>query len=147
LAKHRRQTAGAETEAGLILVVEDIAAARELTCHTLRAEKWEVMEACDGLEALAAVARRVPRAIILDLMMPNMDGFEFVAELRRNPAWREIPIVVLTAKVLSDEDRRRLNGGVQKIMAKGAGTREELMNELQQVIKTIAPAHHAAAHV
>ena len=67
-------------------------------------------------------------------MMPEMDGFEFVAEFRRHEAWRAIPIVVVTAKDLSAEDRERLNGYVERILQKGAYSREELLAEVRELV-------------
>ena len=72
--------------------------------------------------------------ILLDLMMPEMDGFEFVAEFRRHEAWRAIPIVVVTAKDLSQEDRERLNGHVQKILQKGTHGRDQLLAEVRELV-------------
>ena len=72
--------------------------------------------------------------ILLDLMMPEMDGFEVVAELRRHEAWRTIPIVVVTAKELTAEDRQRLNGYVERILEKGAYTRDTLLAEVRDLV-------------
>jgi CheY-like chemotaxis protein len=68
--------------------------------------------------------------------MPEMDGFEFVAEFRRHEAWRAIPIVVVTAKDLSAADRERLNGYVHKILQKGAYSREQLLAEVRELVAT-----------
>jgi CheY-like chemotaxis protein len=76
------------------------------------------------------MTEKLPDAILLDLMMPEMDGFEFLAELRRHATWRDIPVLVLTAKDLTDEDRRRLNGEVERVMQKGAYDRDELLREV-----------------
>jgi len=65
-------------------------------------------------------------------MMPEMDGFEFLEEMRRNPEWREIPVVVVTARELTDEDRRRLNGGVERIIQKT--DRDEMLHEVRSVL-------------
>jgi CheY-like chemotaxis protein len=70
----------------------------------------------------------------LDLLMPELDGFGFVAEIRRNPAWRAIPIVVVTAKDVTPEDRHRLNGQVETVIAKGGTTREELLTEVRELL-------------
>ena len=70
--------------------------------------------------------------IILDLMMPEMDGFEFMDELRRRPAWQDIPVVVITAKDLTEEDRDRLNGGVERIIQKS--DRDEMLRQLSREI-------------
>jgi CheY-like chemotaxis protein len=67
-------------------------------------------------------------------MMPEMDGFEFIAELRGKPEWRHIPVLVVTARDLSEEDRRRLSGGVQQIIQKGAYDRDALLSEVGRVL-------------
>jgi len=66
--------------------------------------------------------------------MPEMDGFEFLAELRRQVAWRDIPVVVLTAMDLTEEDRRRLSGEVERIIEKGAYGRDELLAEVGRLL-------------
>ena len=76
--------------------------------------------------------------ILLDLMMPEMDGFEFVAELRADAAWRAIPIVVITAKDLTPEDHERLNGYVARILQKGALSRETLLAEVRDLVAASA---------
>ena len=78
--------------------------------------------------------RLSPGLILLDLMMPEMDGFEFVVELHRHEAWRAIPVVVVTANELTTEDRRRLNGYVEKILQKGTYTRDALLREVGDLV-------------
>jgi signal transduction histidine kinase/DNA-binding response OmpR family regulator len=117
-----------------VLVVEDDAD----TCDTLRRmlekEGWTVSEAANGRVALAQVAARRPDVVLLDLMMPEMDGFEFVAELRKRQEWRTIPVVVVTAKDLTPEDRQRLSGHVEKILQKAASSREDLLREVRDLV-------------
>jgi signal transduction histidine kinase/CheY-like chemotaxis protein len=115
---------------GQVLVVEDHADLRELTRRMLEQEGCVVAEAENGRVALERVAENRPELIVLDLMMPEMDGFSFIEALRQNEAWRSIPIVVVTAKDLTVEDRQRLNGYVQYIIHKGSRVREELLQEL-----------------
>ena len=100
-------------------------------------------EAENGRAGLEALERRPPALVLLDLMMPVMDGWQFAAELRRHEAWRGIPIVVLTAKDLTLEDRRALDGEVQAMLTKGAVSPEELLHEIRAVIgpKGAEPAH------
>jgi signal transduction histidine kinase/CheY-like chemotaxis protein/HAMP domain-containing protein len=117
---------------GLILLVEDDDASRAVIRQALEGEGWAIAQAGNGRVALDRVAEARPDAIVLDLMMPEMDGFEFLAELRRQPAWRDIPVLVVTAMDLTDDDRRRLNGGVERIMQKGAHSRDELLGEVRQ---------------
>ncbi len=78
--------------------------------------------------------KNIPEIILLDLMMPVMDGFEFVAELRKNDAWRDISIIVITAKDLTEEDRTRLNGNVINILEKGAVNQDQLLSELRDQV-------------
>jgi CheY-like chemotaxis protein len=89
-----------------------------------------VAEAENGHVALDRVAENRPELIVLDLMMPEMDGFSFLEALRQNEAWRSIPTVVVTAKELTEEDRQRLNGYVQYIVNKGSHTQDELLREV-----------------
>jgi GAF domain-containing protein/CheY-like chemotaxis protein len=117
-----------------VLVVDDDVALRELLRRMLEPEGYTVVEAENGRIALERLRGVSPSVILLDLMMPEMDGFEFVAEFRRHDAWRTIPIVVITARDLSREDRERLNGYVQKILQKGAPGREELLAEVRDLV-------------
>ncbi len=123
-----------------ILVVEDDPATREMFRRTLEKEGWRVIEAATGRDALHSVAEDRPDLIILDLMLPEMDGFQVAEELRRNAAWHSIPIIVVTAKDLTDEDRRRLNGSVEKILQKGAQARDDLVREIRAVVRLSAKA-------
>ncbi len=118
-----------------VLVVEDDQDTRELLRRSLQREGWKVVEAENGRIGLDQVARDQPALIILDLMMPEVDGFGFVEGLRANPEWRSIPVVVLTAKQLSDEDHLRLNGSVERILQKSSTGREELLSELRSMLQ------------
>ncbi|HET7854558.1 MAG TPA: response regulator [Candidatus Methylomirabilis sp.] len=117
-----------------VLVVEDHAETREVLRRFLEREGWAVAEAANGREALQRVATHQPELIVLDLMMPEMDGFAFIEVLRQNAAWRAIPIVVVTAKDLTPDDHRRLNGRVEQILQKGAYGREELLREIRDLV-------------
>jgi CheY-like chemotaxis protein len=117
------------------LVVDDDAASRAVLRSVLEKESWIVAEAEDGRAALAAVADKTPDLILLDLMMPNMDGFEFAERLHRDSRFRTIPIVVITAKDLTDDDRRRLNGSVLRVVRKG-GSPEGLLQMLRGLTAT-----------
>jgi signal transduction histidine kinase/DNA-binding response OmpR family regulator len=117
-----------------VLVVEDEAVTREMLRRALEKEGWDVIEAEHGRAALELVAEARPGLILLDLMMPEMDGFEFVAELRQNEAWRVIPVVVVTAKDLTAQDRLRLNGYVEKILQKQAYSQDALLAEVRDLV-------------
>ncbi len=113
-----------------VLLVEDHAELRELMRRMLEQEGWVVAEAENGRVALERVAENRPELIVLDLMMPEMDGFSFLEELRQHEGWRSIPVIVVTAKDLTAEDRQRLNGYVQYVVNKGTRGRDELLQEL-----------------
>ena len=91
---------------------------------------WDVVEAENGQIALRCLSASRPDVIVLDLMMPEMDGFEFLEELRSRPQWRDIPVVVITAKDLTPEDRRRLNGDVERVVQKRASGLDDMLREV-----------------
>jgi len=116
------------------MLVEDNAANREMTRRQLQSAGWQVMEAENGVRALAKLEERTPNVILLDLMMPEMDGFEFIQRLRLREEWRSLPVIVLTAKDLTDEDRQRLQGQIQQLHQKGAYSRQTLLDEIEAVV-------------
>jgi len=105
-----------------ILVVEDDSATRDLLHATLSKDGWIVETAENGRIALEKAGNSPPGMILLDLMMPVMDGFTFVEEFQKLPSSKNVPIVVLTAKDLTPEDRKRLNSHVERVLAKGKET-------------------------
>jgi len=131
LEKYRRQP-----QPGPVLVVEDDPETREILRRLLEKEGCQVIAAENGRVALERLAESRPRLILLDLMMPEMDGFQFVDRVRQHETWRTIPIVVVTAKDLTKEDRVRLNGYVQEIIRKDAVPREELLAEVRELVKS-----------
>ena len=123
-----------------VLLVEDDKPTREMMARTLEKSDWTVSEAGNGREALDQLAQQKPRLILLDLMMPVMDGFDFLLEMRANAEWQDIPVIVLTAKDLTDEDRRMLSGRVEQIVEKGACAHDQVVNLIHQIIDHHAPA-------
>lgn len=126
---------GTDGRAPSALVIDDDPAVRELLVKMIGELGWEVREAENGLVGLRRVADQVPAVILLDLMMPQMDGFAFLQQLRKNVEWRRIPVVVVTAKELDAEDRQRLNGGVERVLQKGAFSLEELKAEVRALAR------------
>jgi CheY-like chemotaxis protein len=102
--------------------------------RTLEKEGWQVGEAENGRVALERMARNAPELILLDLMMPEMDGFQFIAELRQRPDWHSIPVIVVTAMDLTLEERLKLNGRVEQILQKGAYSQEVLLREVRDLV-------------
>ncbi|WP_299989101.1 response regulator [uncultured Ruegeria sp.] len=119
-----------------VLVVEDEAATREMICRVLGKEGWQIDEAVNGLDALQRLSEAVSDVILLDLMMPEMDGFEFLARMRKNPDWKDIPVIIVTAKTLSSEDRARLNGSVQTLIRKDGDEIETILSRLNEILPT-----------
>jgi len=119
--------------AGPVLVVDDSAEVRDQITRTLTREGLEVVAAGDGRQALARVRERRPSLVLLDLMMPEMDGFDFLAALRAEEALCDLPVVVVTAKDLSREDRARLTS-VTRVLAKGSFTRQQLLDCVRDLV-------------
>ena len=124
-----------------VLLVDDDPAARAMIRTILEKEGWKVCEAEHGRAALACMERERPSLIVLDLVMPEMDGFEFADQVRRHPEWRLIPIVVLTAHDLSGAERRRLNGYVESVVTKDGDSREGLLHQVRDLLAEWATPH------
>ncbi len=118
-----------------VLVVEDDPSVREIIRRALSQEGLKVLEAANGIEALARLAESPPSLILLDLMMPELDGFGFVDELRRHDEWSKIPVVVLTAKDISSEDRSRLEGFTSAVLVKKGQSPDALIREMRDLIQ------------
>jgi signal transduction histidine kinase/DNA-binding response OmpR family regulator len=127
-------------EGNAVLVVEDDDATREIMQSHLERDGWRVRTAANGRLALDAVASELPGLILLDLMMPEMDGFQFLEELRKSPAGRSVPVVVLTAKDLTAEDRARLNHSVERVLQKGSTAENEIRELIAARIGRAKPA-------
>ena len=121
------------TSAGPVLVVEDDEHTRTLYARTLEKAGWTVLQAENGRVALERMAAARPALVLLDLMMPEMDGFEFLDVIRQDETRRGIPVVVITARTLSPDDRARLNGGVERVLQKRALQTEALLSEVRAV--------------
>jgi adenylate cyclase len=116
------------------LVVEDDSETRNWLCRRLREEGWTVADAENGRVALARFAEAPTDLVLLDLVMPEMDGFDFLDELRRSEVGRRTPVIVVTTADLSDADRQRLNGGVLRVLQKGSHSRDELLADLHELL-------------
>ena len=117
-----------------VLVVDDDPKTREMLRRTLQKAGCTVAEAANGFEAIAALERAKPALILLDLMMPGMDGFEVLERLHGDDTWREVPVIIVTAKDLTREDVERLNGRVVKVLQKGAYQRRDLVRDIHAMI-------------
>jgi CheY-like chemotaxis protein/two-component sensor histidine kinase len=121
-------------ETGRVLVVDDDPDALDLAVAMIEDSGYSIQTATSGKQALDRIAESRPDAIILDLMLPEIDGFEVVHRLSLNPDWRSIPVILLTARDLSHEERRALDIGTARIIQKGNFSRDELLAELRMVM-------------
>jgi signal transduction histidine kinase/DNA-binding response OmpR family regulator len=117
-----------------VLLVDDNPGFRHFLRRLLEQNGYTVAETADGREALGVLQHTRPAVILLDLMMPEMDGFEFIERMRQHDAWRTIPVVVITAKDLTAEDHRRLNGAVERVVQKGAYNRDALLADVREMV-------------
>jgi len=117
-----------------VLVVDDNQQAVERVATALQAEGLRVLRAYGGAEAITAARGQRPDLVILDLMMPDVSGFDVARALRESDATARIPILVLTAKDLTAEDHARLNGTVNAILTKAAFSRGELLAEVRRAL-------------
>jgi signal transduction histidine kinase/CheY-like chemotaxis protein len=117
-----------------ILVIEDDAINREALARILNKSGWNVLEAIDGPSAFKLLnTETIPDLILLDLILPEMNGFELITRLRQNQDWKDIPIIINSAKELTLEERGRLQGDVVEILKKGDVTCSELLQAVRMV--------------
>jgi CheY-like chemotaxis protein/nitrogen-specific signal transduction histidine kinase len=129
LGRHARADGRAQ-----VLVVDDDPKTRDMLRRTLQKAGWTVAEAANGCEAIETLERSNPALILLDLMMPEMDGFEVLERLQGDETWRDVPVIIVTAKDLTREDIVRLNGRVAKVLQKGAYQRRDLVRDIHAMI-------------
>ena len=121
-----------------ILLLEDDEPTRSLMRRILTADGWHVTEAKNGVDGLHALEQITPALILLDLMMPEMDGFEFLERLRQNASHRNIPVVVLTAMELTAEDQAHLNKAVTNILTKSGTDLEKVLDQIRETLGQVA---------
>ena len=139
LGRYRAAKAGP-----MVLLVEDDAETRRMTRGMLEREGWKVHEAENGLDGLRALAANRPDDILLDLIMPEVNGFELLDTLQETATYRDIPVVVLTSEALDHDKRRRLSGSVKQILAKGRTDQRRVMEEVRAIVAASSRARSAA---
>jgi signal transduction histidine kinase/CheY-like chemotaxis protein/HAMP domain-containing protein len=117
-----------------VLMVEDDPAQRMSIRSVLEPQQWRVTEADNGRVALEILAKEIPDIILIDLMMPEMDGFQLITALRERADWRRIPVIVITALDLTAADRARLNSGVEGILLKNSFDPAHLVQSVRQAV-------------
>ncbi|MDX2164315.1 MAG: ATP-binding protein [Gammaproteobacteria bacterium] len=118
-----------------LLVVDDDESAREIMMMAAKKAGWKSIQATNGKEALEKMSEILPSIIVLDLMMPEMDGFSMINELQKNPEWHNIPIIIVSAKELSQGERTMLMQYTKGILQKGAYSRQELIEAISYQVK------------
>jgi threonine synthase len=119
-----------------VAVVDDTAEARRLIRRILQSQgDFEIFEATNGREAIELVSKELPDLVILDLMMPEVDGFAVLDELRSKPETANIPVIVATAKELTVDEKSRLQGQIQSLMLKGDFLNDEFLEEVRSLIR------------
>jgi CheY-like chemotaxis protein/anti-sigma regulatory factor (Ser/Thr protein kinase) len=121
---------------GRLLVVDDDPQVIDLVRQLLTGEPYEIVAATDGQEALVAVAEKRPDVILLDLLMPQMDGFGVIDHLQQDPQSRQIPVIVLTAKTLTAAERTTLDQTARAVIQKRGLDRDTLIQELRALLQT-----------
>ena len=118
-----------------VIIVDDTTEARLLIRRILQSQgDFTILEANNGKEALRVIRREKPDLIILDLMMPELDGFGVLDELKANPDTEGIPVIVSTAKELTKEEKERLKGQIQSLLQKGDFMSDEFLDEVHSII-------------
>lgn len=117
-----------------VLVVDDQPENVQLMADVLASDGYVTLAANSGPEALELLKTNQPGAILLDLMMPQMDGYEVLRRVRENPQTAHIPVMVITALLLSDEERLRIERSAQGIFLKGTFWIEDLLKEVARLV-------------
>jgi CheY-like chemotaxis protein len=120
---------------GRLLVVDDDPQVEDLVRQLLEGEPYEIAAVKDGQEALEAIAEKRPDVILLDLLMPRMDGFGVIDRLQQDPQSRQIPVIVLTAKALTATERVTLDQTVRTVIQKRGLDRDTLLQELRGLLR------------
>ncbi len=116
-----------------ILIVEDDATNRGAMCRILKQEGWEVAEAVDGNSAMNMLKTEKPGLILLDLVLPEVNGFDFLSKLGQNGHGHDIPVIVMTAKDLSAEEKNLLRDKVECVFQKGNYSRNDLVEKIRHL--------------
>lgn len=119
-----------------VLIVDDHAPARILLRRVLQSlGEYEIFEADNGVSALRQAQSLHPDLIILDLMMPEMDGFTVLEQLKQNPETADIPVIVVTAKALTPQEKARLSGQIERLLQKGEFLNDEFIDEIRSLLR------------
>ncbi len=133
-----REKDGSRRGAHRVLIADDDETTRSMMRRILENDAWEVLEAANGREALEVMEDSTPALIVMDLKMPEMDGFALIHAIRARDEWKSLPIVVVTAMDIGIEDGQRLRRQVQRVVQKGTVNNDDLMVEIRYVAAAAA---------
>jgi chemotaxis protein histidine kinase CheA/CheY-like chemotaxis protein len=136
-AAHRRSSrlsTGPASRPGYVLVVDDSPSVRRVVSNMLKSHGWEVQTARDGIEALDVVARKLPAAVLLDIEMPRMDGYELLAALRSQAQYASLPLIVITSRAAAKHQQRAISLGANAYVVKPYQD-EELLKTLDELVE------------
>ena len=122
-----------------VLIIDDDSDTREMLSRTIASVGCTVTQASGGAMALNRMREQKPSVVLLDIMMPEMDGFEFLEHLRQEPAWMDIKVIIVSAKDLTTEDLEWLNSRSTQIFQKGIYNRHELI----ETVSAALDPHHS----
>jgi len=121
----------------ILLVDDDYKIVELLSDYIVEANDYTIRKAYNGKEALSKINRKSPDLIILDLIMPEMDGFEVIENLKKSEKTKDIPVIILSAKKLSQEETAFLNSNIEKIIRKGDFLKDELLGDIKRALEKI----------
>ncbi len=121
-----------------LLLVDDNDLDLQLMSYKLKSEKWNVNTASGGKDALVQIDQDVPDLLILDLLMPEVDGFQVLEQIRNQEKTKDLPVIIITAKNLTEEDQKKLNGKVSKVLVKSQTSLHELHGEINTILGDMA---------
>ncbi len=122
-----------------VLIVDDDHGTRDVLRRMLVKENWTVREAASGTEALRQLARAMPAVMLLDLIMPGIDGFEVLRAVRQDATWHNLPVVIVTSKDLTKDELEWLRGHAMDVLQKGAYSRTELVSAVRAMVEAARP--------
>ncbi len=120
-----------------IMIVDDNALERKEIGRLIEEEGLKPIAAGDGAACLELIQKQVPDVLVLDLMMPELDGFAVLERIRSNPVTEDLPVIIVTAKDLTEEDRTRLSGNVSSVLQKSATTSVTLLTEIKSILEDL----------
>ena len=121
-----------------LLLVDDNDLDLQLMSYKLKSEKWNVNTASGGKDALTQIDEDVPDLLILDLLMPEVDGFQVLEQIRSQEKTKDLPVIIITAKNLTDDDKKKLDGKVSSVLVKSQTSLHELHGEINKILAELA---------